>query len=135
MAYPKGGRGKRAPYKTLHYRIPEPLYECFMAIANHYRRIATGGDAEQAGRFVDELEGAAAAVANVADELGTKNESPGKPDTRNTEEFVCDQLQADLLALTRKVEANERGYRSNSASRLRADLLTLTEKYKQQKPG
>ena len=32
-----GGRGKIAPYRTTHYRIPEPLKETVFKLSEHYR--------------------------------------------------------------------------------------------------
>ena len=34
---PKGGRGKKAPYKTQTVRVPVDVMETVEAIANHYR--------------------------------------------------------------------------------------------------
>lgn len=41
---PKGGRGKKAPYETTHYRIPAPLKDCFMHLAEKWK-IALVGEA------------------------------------------------------------------------------------------
>ncbi len=34
-----GGRGKKAPYKTEHYRIPAPIKPLVQALANEYREL------------------------------------------------------------------------------------------------
>lgn len=36
----KGGRGKKAPYSTTHYRIPLPLKPVCEELAKHYRELA-----------------------------------------------------------------------------------------------
>lgn len=36
----KGGRGKRAPYETTHYRIPAPIKPLVEKIALAYKRVA-----------------------------------------------------------------------------------------------
>lgn len=39
-----GGRGKKAPYKTEHYRIPAPIKPLVQALANQYRELVTATD-------------------------------------------------------------------------------------------
>lgn len=39
---PKGGRGKKAPYATTHYRIPAPLKDCFSDIAEKWKLAVIG---------------------------------------------------------------------------------------------
>lgn len=36
-----GGRGKKAPYKTEHYRIPAPIKPLVQVLANQYRELIT----------------------------------------------------------------------------------------------
>jgi len=36
-----GGRGKKAPYKTEHYRIPAPIKPLVQALANQYREMVS----------------------------------------------------------------------------------------------
>lgn len=37
--YSKGGRGKKAPYQTIHYRIPEPIKPTVETLAERYREL------------------------------------------------------------------------------------------------
>lgn len=37
-----GGRGKSAPYSTVHYRIPSPIKPTVERLANAYRALLTG---------------------------------------------------------------------------------------------
>ena len=37
--YTKGGRGKKAPYETVHYRIPKPLKSTVQKLSNTYRNL------------------------------------------------------------------------------------------------
>lgn len=49
MNMPVGGRGKKAPYKTVVVRVPEPIVETVEKLANDYR------DAVLAGKSTDEF--------------------------------------------------------------------------------
>ncbi len=52
----KGGKGKRAPYATTHYRIPEPLKVLVSDLARVFRRhIDDGLSVEEATNLVSEL--------------------------------------------------------------------------------
>jgi hypothetical protein len=43
----KGGKGKKAPYETQHYRIPVPIRPVVEQLANAYKRlVANGTDTE-----------------------------------------------------------------------------------------
>ena len=44
MNKPVGGRGKKAPYQTTHYRIPEPIKELVESLASQYRDYVFEGD-------------------------------------------------------------------------------------------
>ena len=35
----KGGRGKKVPYETVHYRIPKPLKPTIQKLSNIYRNL------------------------------------------------------------------------------------------------
>ncbi len=35
----RGGRGKKAPYSTTHYRIPDPIKPVVEMLANAYKRL------------------------------------------------------------------------------------------------
>lgn len=50
---PKGGRGRKAPYKTTHYRIPEALKPYIKDIANRYKKAV---QEEQEAEFIQLLE-------------------------------------------------------------------------------
>jgi hypothetical protein len=41
-----GGRGKKAPYKTEHYRIPAPIKPLVQALANQYRELISADKAK-----------------------------------------------------------------------------------------
>jgi hypothetical protein len=42
----KGGRGKKAPYKTIHYRIPEPIKPTVERFAAAYKIVINQEDSE-----------------------------------------------------------------------------------------
>lgn len=44
----KGGRGKRAPYETIHYRIPSPIKPVVEMLATAYRMVV-GSEADPDG--------------------------------------------------------------------------------------
>lgn len=44
MTKPIGGRGKKAPYQTTHYRIPEPIKPLVELLAEQYRNYVFEGD-------------------------------------------------------------------------------------------
>ena len=54
----KGGRGKLAPYKTIHYRIPEPIKKTVESLANAYRIFAGSRNWEGANKLLDEVNNA-----------------------------------------------------------------------------
>ena len=37
--FTKGGRGKKAPYETVHYRVPKPLKSTVQKLSNTYRNL------------------------------------------------------------------------------------------------
>lgn len=39
MEFTKGGKGKKAPYTTIHYRIPEPIKPLVEKLANGYKTL------------------------------------------------------------------------------------------------
>jgi hypothetical protein len=43
MNMPVGGRGKKAPYKTVVVRVPEPIAETVEQLANNYRDAVING--------------------------------------------------------------------------------------------
>ena len=45
----KGGKGKKAPYETTHYRIPEPLYNAVKMFADRYRHLIGAGMTDPRG--------------------------------------------------------------------------------------
>jgi hypothetical protein len=52
----KGGRGKKAPYETTHYRIPEPIKPVVEAIADRYRFLVITEDASAGERMLDRVQ-------------------------------------------------------------------------------
>lgn len=45
----RGGRGKRAPYNTIHYRIPEPIKPVVEMLADRFRQLIGGGVSDPSG--------------------------------------------------------------------------------------
>lgn len=44
MNMPVGGRGKKAPYKTVVIRVPEPISEAVEQLAENYRNAVINGE-------------------------------------------------------------------------------------------
>ena len=52
----KGGRGKKAPYETTHYRIPEPIKPVVEMMADRYRFLVITEDASVGERMLDQVQ-------------------------------------------------------------------------------
>ena len=63
MTVPKGGRGKKEPYKSKAVRFPEELIEDFQVVAEKYRNLINTGNVNE----IDRLKDAIRAVADDDD--------------------------------------------------------------------
>lgn len=52
----KGGRGKLAPYKTIHYRIPEPIKSTVERLAAAYRTLAGTRSWDECSKLLGKVE-------------------------------------------------------------------------------
>jgi hypothetical protein len=80
----KGGRGKRAPYTTTHYRIPEPIKPTVEQLADAYRLLVDEASFDRDGSQL--LSNVQTAIANSTypeDKPGTTNSESIKPGTNN----------------------------------------------------
>jgi hypothetical protein len=67
-----GGRGKRAPYNTTHYRIPDALKSSVGKICNAYKSLVLDYDNPYDQRLIEEAEGVF--ISDLAEELETVQE-------------------------------------------------------------
>lgn len=51
MSYKKGGRGKKAPYNTRTYRVPEPVLEEVKAVIDRFHKSLENGEYNPFGEF------------------------------------------------------------------------------------
>ncbi len=75
----KGGRGKKAPYKTVHYRIPEPIKPTVEILAEQYRQLMLAELGTEAEKMLE----------RVGDAITDAKLLINKPDSR----FVEDDLK------------------------------------------
>lgn len=64
MPKPKGGRGKRVPYRTQSMRVPVALMQQFQAEIEQYRLLVMEGDKDYSEESVTPLDEAIARVQN-----------------------------------------------------------------------
>lgn len=84
--YSKGGRGKKAPYKTVHYRIPEPIKPIVEDIADKFREASTTDSGFDEQEF----------LSSIRTSLGSSNS-------------MTDLNQAEIVSILRealKIKAN-----------------------------
>jgi NifU-like protein involved in Fe-S cluster formation len=99
--YNKGGRGKKAPYQTVHYRIPEPMKSTVQTLAEHYRQLANTKSIDEANKMLEQ----------VQDIITNEQLENKKPDTKFSE-LDLDQV-VKLLQEALKLKANTGGLIKN----------------------
>ncbi len=95
--YSKGGRGKKAPYQTVHYRIPEPIKPTVEMLAEQYRQLATAQSVDEANEM----------LKRIQNSIVSNQPEASKADTKFVEvdlEQIVDILQEAL-----KLKANAGG--------------------------
>lgn len=65
----RGGRGKKAPYKTVHYRIPEPIKASVERFAMAYRILSFDNDLEGCKNLIKSVDNATANLGEAEDEI------------------------------------------------------------------
>jgi hypothetical protein len=68
----KGGRGKKAPYKTGHYRIPQPIKPTVELLADQYRELVSMGQDTEAQEMLERVQEVVASSQTEASKLGTR---------------------------------------------------------------
>jgi hypothetical protein len=95
--YSKGGRGKKAPYQTVHYRIPEPIKPTVEMLAEQYRQLANA----QSANTVNEM------LKNVQEAIFGSQAVGDKDDTNFTEADL--EQTIEILQEALKLKANAGG--------------------------
>jgi hypothetical protein len=93
----KGGRGKKAPYKTGHYRIPQPIKPTVEMLADQYRELVANDSQVEASAMLERVNEA------IVDNQKIENK-PGSNFSKADLEQVVDILQEAL-----KLKANAGG--------------------------
>ena len=93
--YSKGGRGKKAPYQTSHYRIPQPIKPTVEILAEQYRELVAAESTVEAEEMLERVQ--AAITGNVPDE--------NKPGTKFNEANLEQIVSVLQEALTLKANA------------------------------
>ncbi len=65
----KGGRGKKAPYSTTHYRIPEPIKASVERFAVAYRILSFDNDSDGCKNLIKSVDDATASLGEAEDEI------------------------------------------------------------------
>ncbi len=91
MAEFKGGRGKKAPYETVMYRIPVPVRPVVEMLAQQYRQLLEGIADPTGENLVKRVEDAIADPIQLGDEPRSRHGQEGASAT--------DELRSQLAAM------------------------------------
>lgn len=109
-----GGRGKSAPYKTVHYRIPEPVKPVIERFTAAYRTLVGSGIQEDCDRLLQNVD---SALVNTLE---------GEKHQITIHEGIIEKLQSDLTTLQNQVNELQK-------ERLKTiQILTATLEFKPQ---
>jgi len=67
----KGGRGKKAPYKTGHYRIPQPIKPTVEVLADQYRELVANDSQAEASSMLERVNEAIVSIQKAEQKPGT----------------------------------------------------------------
>ncbi len=109
-----GGRGKNAPYKTVHYRIPEPLKPVVERFAAAYRILVGSGIQENCDQLLQNVDSALVKTFE------------GEKHQITIHEAIIEKLQLDLAESQKQVTTLE------NKQKLITELLESTLSYKAQ---
>jgi len=113
-----GGRGKRAPYNTIHYRIPHAIKSSVEKISKAYKALVSDYDNPYDQRLIEEAEGAISISEvlqieallvelamvkeqnlEISNRLAAAEESAGNLDLSNEEKKLLDRILRQSLKL------------------------------------
>ena len=103
--FTKGGRGKKAPYETVHYRIPKPLKLTIQKLANAYKNLL-------GTKYSDEL------IVNVEEVINLTG-SEGDNDTGKTKTGIkYSELKQQVQNWQKTIGNSEPGYKMRRVDKL-----------------
>ena len=103
--FTKGGRGKKAPYETVHYRIPKPLKSTVQKLTNAYKNLL-------GTKYSDELIVNVEEVINITGSEADNSTELTKVGTRYSE------LKQQVQNWQKMIENSEPGYKMRRADKL-----------------
>ena len=103
--FTKGGRGKKAPYETIHYRIPKPLKSTIQKLSNAYKSLLNT-------KYSDELIVNVEEVINLTGYEGDNDTKLTKTGTKYSE------LKQQVQNWQEAIENSEPGYKMRRADKL-----------------
>ncbi len=95
-SFAKGGRGKKAPYKSQMYRIPLPIKPVVEKLASGYRLLVEGALDPQGRELLKQVEDAIAASTYPSDKLDIKNSPTYKLEIKNEGDDSEDEEEEEL---------------------------------------
>lgn len=113
----KGGRGKRAPYATTHYRMPEPLKPLCEELAANYRELIANYSDPEDPALIN------AALAAVSRNAFEKNRETDKQVDKVLENYEAMQLEIHRLKL--QIESLKSTNKKDNISKAIIDFIEV----------
>ena len=118
--FTKGGRGKKAPYETVHYRIPKPLKSTVQKLSNTYKSLF---DTKYSNELIVNVE----KVINLTNCKGENDiEGITKVGTKYSE------LKEAVQRWQKAIANSEPGFKSSCADKLFEEIAALEWEEEQQ---
>ena len=118
--FTKGGRGKKAPYKTVYYRIPKPLKSTVQKLSNAYKNLF-------GTKYFDEL------IVNVEEVInltGCKGENDTKGISKVGTKYS--ELKQTVQRWQKAIANLEPGFKIKRADKLFEEIAALEWEERQQ---
>ena len=103
--FTKGGRGKKAPYETVHYRIPKPLKSTIQKLANAYKNLL-------GTKYSDEL------IVNVEEVINLTGSEDDNDTGKTKTGTKYSELKQQVQNWQEAIENSEPGYKMRRADKL-----------------
>ena len=111
--YTKGGTGKKAPYETVHYRVPKPLKLTVQKLSNTYRNLF-------GTKYFDEL------IVNVKETINL-TACKGENDTEGITKVGTkyNELKEAVQRWQKGIADSEPGFKTRRADKLFEEITAL----------
>ena len=103
--FTKGGRGKKAPYETVHYRIPKPLKSTIQKLANAYKSLL-------GTKYSDEL------IVNVEEVINLTGSEVDNDTGKTKTGTKYSELKQQVQNWQEAIKNSEPGYKMRRADKL-----------------